>query len=119
MIITVSLLLLSCQPVSDVKTDFLDIVVNVKQEDSVADFFDKEYTAIPLETGEDFLIAQIDKIQITDSCIYVADVTTQGAIQTVYVKNINLLLIQQNNYRRISKSRISMNYINCFNISHW
>jgi len=80
-IVVESLLLLSCRPMADVKTEFLlNVEVDVEQEDSVSDLFDKEYIAIPLETNDNFLIAQIDKIQMTDSCIYIADAVTQGAL---------------------------------------
>ena len=80
-IVAESLLLLSCRPMADVKTEFLlNVEVDVEQEDSVSDLFDKEYIAIPLETNDNFLIAQIDKIQMTDSCIYIADAITQGTL---------------------------------------
>lgn len=80
-IVTVNLLLLSCQSTTGIETEFLlNVEVNVEQTDTISDFFDEKYTAIPLETNDDFFIAQIDKIQITDSCIYISDATVQGAL---------------------------------------
>lgn len=48
------------------------IAIDTKQRDAITDFFD-EYIIIPLETTEDNIIGNIDKISISDEYMYILD----------------------------------------------
>lgn len=65
------LLIYSCRKNNNLEESKI-FTINLKQSDVVTDFFDK-YTIIPLETTEENLIGNIDKIFITDKYMYILD----------------------------------------------
>lgn len=69
----VLLLPCACTSVSQNETDAKTIQVDINQEASYGNFFEKEYKAIPLATSDSTLVGEIGKIQMTDSALYVFD----------------------------------------------
>lgn len=69
---TMLLLFTTCTP-SKNDEKVREICINVEQDDSYDSFFQKEYQAIPLETSDDVLVGEIEKIQLTNDHIYVFD----------------------------------------------
>lgn len=70
-----AVLLLSHSCTSSHKNDvgMMKIKVDIEQEASYEHFFDKEYKAITLATQDSVLVGKINKIQFTDSILYVLD----------------------------------------------
>ena len=90
--------------------------VDTKRCDAITDFFD-EYIIIPLETTEDNIIGNIDKISITDEYMYILD--KQQAMIFVFDKAgryINKIAHQGRalgEYQSISDFAVSCSYLYC------
>lgn len=72
-IAAILLLFSACTSSSQKGTEATTISIDVNSTADYDHFFDKKYKAIPLETPENALVGEVNKMQIADSCIYIFD----------------------------------------------
>lgn len=56
-----------------IEQENVPIFIDIKHEANYSEIFEKEYQTITLETNDEILINKIDKIQITDSSLFILD----------------------------------------------
>jgi hypothetical protein len=84
---------LSCSSESYSKTEGTPLMIDYKSRSEIklSDFV-SDFTVIPLETADDFLVAQIDRVQLFDNKIYVLDMRSSVLfIFDIFGKFINKL----------------------------